>query len=283
MSNKLTLPFVEIMITQVCNLSCSGCTNYSDLSHNGYLSWADGKAEIEPWLERLDIPDFGIMGGEPLMNPEVRQWLIGIRELMPNSQIRFTTNGLLLSKNLDIIELCHDIGNVVFKITKHLESRKIDSMIDYVKSKYDWETVTEFGITRYKTSNNLRFQLNEPKTFLKTFSGDYENMMPHNSDPLAAFDVCCQKTCPLLYQGKLYKCSTTGLLQDTMQRFKNPNRDAWAPYITDGLEYDCDERDLKQFVDNFGKPNKTCGQCPTRADTQAHLVHFNNVSKKKHV
>ena len=92
---KQVLPFLETMITQTCQLSCLGCTNYSDLRHSGYIKWKDGKRDLEQWLERIDIPDFGIMGGEPLINPEVIQWLIGVRELMPDSQIRFTTNGLL--------------------------------------------------------------------------------------------------------------------------------------------------------------------------------------------
>ena len=43
---KPVLPFVEIMITQACNISCTGCTNYSDLVHKGYLTWEQGQAEI---------------------------------------------------------------------------------------------------------------------------------------------------------------------------------------------------------------------------------------------
>ena len=43
---KPTLPFLETMITQVCNLSCEGCTNYSDLEHKGYVKWKDGKRDL---------------------------------------------------------------------------------------------------------------------------------------------------------------------------------------------------------------------------------------------
>jgi molybdenum cofactor biosynthesis enzyme MoaA len=102
--SKPILPFVETMITQVCNLSCTGCTNYSDLQHEGYVPWSQGRTWLEAWLERIDIPDFGIMGGEPLINPEVNMWIQGVRDLLPTSQIRFTTNGILLHKNLDIVD-----------------------------------------------------------------------------------------------------------------------------------------------------------------------------------
>ena len=75
MYHRPRLPFVEIMITQVCNLSCQGCTNYSDLQHQGYLSWHQGHDWFRAWQQRLELPDIGVMGGEPLINPEWREWL----------------------------------------------------------------------------------------------------------------------------------------------------------------------------------------------------------------
>lgn len=282
MLNKPTLPFVEIMVTQACNLSCSGCTNYSDLTYKGYLTWEQGRAEIESWTKRVEIPDFGIIGGEPLINPDIRNWIIGLREILPNSQLRFTTNGLLLAKNLDILDLCHDVGNIVFKITKHVNDKNLESVINLIKSKFDWQLITEHGIDRWRTSNNLRLQINQPDVFVKTFVGNYENMRPHTSDPALAFKICCQQTCPLLYKGKLFKCSTTALLQDVLHRFDNPNYDDWKPYLIYGLESDCSEYDLNDFIDNFGKAHNMCSQCPTTHDKQSHLVHFENVKLKKY-
>ena len=127
--SKPCLPFLETMITQICNLSCEGCTNYSDLSHSGYVSWHQGRKQLESWLQRLDISDFGIMGGEPLINPKWRDWILGVRELMPQSQIRFTTNGLLLHKAPDILDLLESVGNIVFKITVHVRSRDLEGKI----------------------------------------------------------------------------------------------------------------------------------------------------------
>ena len=163
---KPVLPFAEIMITQACNLSCYGCTNYSDLSHKGYITWDQGRSEIEPWLDRVTIPDFGIMGGEPLINPEVRKWIEGCREILPNSQIRFTTNGILLSKHFDIVRLMSDIGNCVLKITVHENNKEIEDTITQIKSLYKWEEVNEFGIYRFKTKNNFRFQTNRQSKFI---------------------------------------------------------------------------------------------------------------------
>ena len=125
--SKPILPFIETMVNQNCNLSCHGCSNYSDLTHQGYTSWNDGKASLERWLERVEIPDFGILGGEPLMNPEIEKWILGLRKLMPNAQIRFTTNGLLLNKKFHIVKLLEEIGNCVFKIAVHVKDKELET------------------------------------------------------------------------------------------------------------------------------------------------------------
>ena len=274
----MVLPFVETMITQVCNLSCLGCTNYSDIKHSGYVPWHEGKKQIQAWLARLRIDDFGIMGGEPLINPEVREWLTGVRELLPDSQIRFTTNGELLHKHLDIVHLAHDIGNVVFKITVHRNNQGLEDTIKNIFDLYQWQPVTEYGIKRFKTQNNFRLQINRPATFLKTYKNSYENMEPHNSDPADAFKICVQQQCPLLYNGRIYKCSTSGLLESTLAKFNWPNRDKWSPYLNSGIgPYDSDST-IDEFISNFGKPEKLCRQCPSGINSV--LNHYETVLVK---
>jgi hypothetical protein len=273
---KPILPFVEIMITQVCNLSCTGCTNYSDLTHKGYLTWDEGRPQIESWVSRIDIPDFGMIGGEPLLNPDVRTWIVGLRKLMPTSQLRFTTNGIMLDKNFDLLDLFAEIGNCVFKITAHTD---VDLTIQRVFDNFKWQPIKEFGISRWITDNGFRFQVNRPDRFIKTYKGDYANMQPYNSIPEEAFKICCQQTCPLIYNGKLYKCSTSGLLADVLAKFDNPNLDQWQPYLIDGLIPTCSDQELNDFLANFNKPHLQCGQCPS--DSSGIINHADNILEKK--
>lgn len=276
----MILPFVETMITQACNISCRGCTNYSDIKHSGYVTWDQGHDQLRPWLQRLTIPDFGIFGGEPLINPEVRAWIMGIRMIMPQSQIRFTTNGLLLDRNFDIVDLMAEIGNCVLKITVHVDDVTLESTITRIMKRYEWRQITEHGINRYIADRGFRLQINRPKVFVKTFRGDYHDMKPYDSDPVLAFENCCQQTCPLLYNGSLYKCSTSGLLKDILAKFDYPNLDSWSPYLPNGITPDCSQQDLVKFVDNFGKPNKICMMCPSKSH-KAEITHLANVSTHK--
>jgi sulfatase maturation enzyme AslB (radical SAM superfamily) len=276
-----TLPFVEMMATQSCNLSCAGCTNYSDVAHKGWVPWSRAQSEIEAWLARVDILDFGIFGGEPLLNPEIRQWIKGVRSLLPGAQIRFTTNGLLLGRNLDIVDLAADVGNIVFKIGVHVKDPALENTIQYVMERFDWQPVIEYGIDRFETGNRFRFQVSRPSVFWKTFQGSYADMRPHDSDPASAFEICCQKTCPLMYQGRIYKCSTVGLLRDTLSKFGRPNLDLWQNFLSNGIGPDCNDQDLDRFLSNFGQPHALCRQCPTRQDLDSRIQHLANVKRQK--
>lgn len=279
MSSKPTLPFLETMITQVCNLSCVGCTNYSDLPHKGYVTWQQGRAELETWLSRVELPDFGIIGGEPLINPECWQWLQGLRNLLPRSQIRFTTNGLLLHRWPDFVHRLQTLGNVSFKISVHVSTPQLEKIIADIFDSFTWQPVNEHGIQRWVTDNNFRFHVKRPNVFVKTYRNSYHDMMPWNSDPKSAFAVCVQQTCPLLYQGKIYKCSTSGLLVDTVTRVAPHNFSHWKKYTTAGIAPDCSDAALLEFIDNFGRPHDQCGQCPG-TQTDHKIDHVSLVSWK---
>jgi organic radical activating enzyme len=274
---KPSLEFLEIMLTSACNLSCHGCTTFSDLKHQGYVPWSQGKSWLEAWIPRLDIQAVGIIGGEPLMNPHIRDYIQGIRDLLPNAQIRMVTNGLLLNKHFDIVDLLDSVGNAVLKISHHVDDSGLNSTIDQIMQYKPWTPVTEFGINRFVSPSGLRFQIARPIQFVKTFKNEYENMMPHNNNPARAFEICVQKRCPMLLDGKIWKCGTLALTPRILQRMGSPNIDSWLPYIDPGLPADCDEKELQEFVDNFGKPNRACAQCPSTDDVESLIDHRSTV------
>lgn len=276
----MRLEFLEIMVIRTCNLSCQGCTTFSDLKYQGYTTWQQGRAWLEPWLDRITLEGVGVMGGEPLINPEIRSWLVGLRELMPDTQIRFVTNGLLLDRHWDIVELLQQLGNTVLKISQHVSTPELDNTIQRIHKNYNWTPIEEYGIKRWQGANRTRFQISQPTQFLKTFRNDYTRMAPHNNQPKEAFDICVQKRCPLLYQGKIYKCGTVALTPELLDRFGRPNWNQWQPYLVEGLEHTCTDSDLQKFIDNFGKPHSLCRQCPSHHDLDSMIDHVSTVEFK---
>jgi len=280
MTPKLVIPYTEIMVTQVCNLTCQGCSTYSDLDHKGYIDWNDGRSQIEPWLERVSFDHFGLMGGEPLINPQIRDWLIGIRKLMPDTIIRFPINGTLLHKHLDIVDLLAELGNVIFKITVHISDEQLEKSIKYVLNRYNWNPVHEYGIDRFVAHNNFKFQVNRPLTFYKTFQHDYPNATPYNSLPENAFAVCHQKECPLLIGGRIYKCSTSGLMGGVLNKFNNQTA-AWEDYLDNAnngsIGLDSEDSSIEKFIANIRHPHSTCAQCPD-SESLIKIDHLSTVN-----
>jgi len=282
MNTKLNLPFLEVMVLRSCNLSCKGCTTFSDLKHQGdYGQWSQTKEWLEQWNQRLNIEAIGFMGGEPLIHPHINEWIIGARQILPTAQIRFVTNGLLLEKNLEIIDTLYELGNSVLKISVHVEDDRINRMIKYIMNRFEWKPVTEFHINRWSTNNEFKFQINRPERFYQTFKGTYSDMKPHDNNPADAFNqLCVQKKCPLLFEGKLYKCGTAGLTPHILKKFNNPNIELWEPYTNTGLDLNCDNEELEKFIKNFGKPHSICRQCPVETDKESIIDHSNNVVYK---
>lgn len=280
---QYSLPFLETMITYACNLSCHGCTNYSDYNMKGSVKWEIGKQWIEQWLERVGIPDFGLIGGEPTLNPECEQWIYGMRKLLPNSQIRFTTNAVNFLQKPEPLDWCVDIGNSVFKFTLHQDQEYAKEAVDYVFRKYQWKPITEHGINRWIGPNNTRFQINSPTHFYKTYRGNFGNIRPHDNNPREAFDICVQQRCPLLYEGKIYKCSSTALLNRVLNDWNQPIDDNWKPYAEDyqPIAVDSSDKEIRQFINNFGKPHQVCRMCPSKKDIDSIIDHKTNVITKK--
>jgi len=213
-----------------------------------------------------------------LINPEWREWLQGTRSLMPWARIRFTTNGLLIKDPVELIQLVQKLGNIILKITVHLDDEYLEQTVQQLFQAGSWRPITEFGIDRWAGVNGTRLQINRPSQFIKTYQGDYAHMLPWNSLPDQAFASCVQQTCPLLYRGQIYKCSTSGLLQDLLAKIGNPNQTAWKPFVTNGISVDSSDQEIQQFVDNFGRSHAMCGQCPTAS--QGQLLHKFTVKRK---
>lgn len=90
---------LEYHIADHCNLNCAGCSHFSPLAKPWLVDPGDFERE---WKEVADcglqIKRIRILGGEPLLHPELGYMLKCVRCLFPNSDINVVTNGILLQK-----------------------------------------------------------------------------------------------------------------------------------------------------------------------------------------
>ena len=136
------LNYSEFYITNVCNLNCQNCNRYNNFAFSGHQTWSDHADQYRAWAEILDIKEIGILGGEPLLNPDFPNWLHGIAELWPNAKIHIDTNGTQLHKWPDLYDWVKKYqGRVCVWISDHIndngfQARK--SILKFLKEKVDF-------------------------------------------------------------------------------------------------------------------------------------------------
>ena len=94
------LPYLEFHVADHCNLNCKACEHYSGLVNEPHFpNLQKFTRDLERFHEFID--DLGmirILGGEPLLNPEINEYVKLSRRLYPQANIYVVTNGLLLQK-----------------------------------------------------------------------------------------------------------------------------------------------------------------------------------------
>ena len=111
---------LEVHLSENCNLNCSYCCHFAQLAEEEYLLPADFEKSLSS-IRKDVLNRFGIlrlMGGEPLLNPCVKE-IIAIARKFFCGKIELVTNGILLKKqDSALFRACVDNG-VELRITRY--------------------------------------------------------------------------------------------------------------------------------------------------------------------
>ena len=93
---------MEFHIVDHCNLNCRACNNFSNIvDKEVFVDIESLRKDLLRIHELVDnVRSIGIMGGEPLLNPNINDYIVMTREIFPYSSIHVCSNGLLV-KNMD--------------------------------------------------------------------------------------------------------------------------------------------------------------------------------------
>lgn len=189
-------PYLEYLIINIldhCNLKCKGCDHFACVADPYLVPFQTLHDDIERMAEIMhgdNIVKIGIMGGEPLLHPDLLEILKDVRNKFPNAIIRLTTNGLLLlQQKEDFWAVCRD-----YNIT--IVNTKYPIKIDHEKMKEKAE------------SEGVKFQFFDgtgddtvKTSFKKIITLDGTN------DPVISFAKChCANYMNFLMEGRLYSC-----------------------------------------------------------------------------
>ena len=84
---------IEFYITNVCNLTCNRCNRFNNHNFKGWQKWSDYEQIYRSWRKFIDIDQIIILGGEPLLNPTIIDWIQGLNDIW-HKNVQILSNGL---------------------------------------------------------------------------------------------------------------------------------------------------------------------------------------------
>lgn len=149
---KPRLNYLEFHVADHCNLNCKGCGHYSNLELKPLFADFDTYVKDLYNLKKLfwGVDKIRLMGGEPLLNPNLWKFIMITREIFPDADLRIATNGLLIPKISDKLVSVMLEAHAGFDITNYPPTERIkdkifeklvDCDLDYV---YPNETKIQF-------------------------------------------------------------------------------------------------------------------------------------------
>jgi hypothetical protein len=202
---RLQIKNLEVDIVKGCNLKCKYCTHVSPL-RKGYIPLEQLSEWFETWSKKLAPENFFILGGEPLLHPEVEKVILTARKFWKDSKIVFVTNGIILPKKSDSVFDALRAVNATIEMSKHFDdpeyNQKLKEAVDCL------------------SKSDIPFQIRDSyKTWIVTYKIDktekgQDKPLPFNSNFNTAWENCCAKNCVTLFDNHLYGCANIAAFQN---------------------------------------------------------------------
>jgi MoaA/NifB/PqqE/SkfB family radical SAM enzyme len=238
---KSRIPILHVHLVDHCNLNCRGCDNFSPLSNKVF---ADSKifendcARIAK-LSNGKIDEIQLLGGEPLLHPQVIDFMKIARSAFPSNTISIVSNGILLPKMKEDFWNCCKENNISIIVTKY--PINIDYTLIEKKIKAKGIAYTYYGNTESVDKSMQCLPLD----------------IDGKQNPLDSFLRCSRANrCISLDNGKLYTCSLIPYVNYFNSYFDKNLK------ITDSDFIDIYKvKSIDEILDFVAKPMPFCKYC----------------------
>ena len=239
-----TLQF-EVHVVEHCNLNCKGCDNFSCIAEKSFLDIVQYEKDMErlSYLCDGDAKRIHLMGGEPLLHPQLTEVAKITRKCFPRAVIAIYTNGLLLKNQSDVFWETLKNENIEILTTEYpieLDYRDLSRMVQEKGVVY--KTCTGENSTKelFKFTLDLNGQQDERDSFLKC----------HRAN-----------TCISYKNGKLFTCSVVSNIEHFNKKFNKELKVTPRDYVN---IYEVES--LDQILAFLAKPIPFCRYCNMNAD-----------------
>lgn len=101
LQNMARKPTLDVDVVSHCNLNCASCCHYAPIAESSYLALDTFRRDLHALAAIKGVAGFFdalcLMGGEPLLHPDLASLIRAAHEAVPGLQLRVVTNGKLLA------------------------------------------------------------------------------------------------------------------------------------------------------------------------------------------
>ena len=267
---------IEVYITNVCNLTCTDCNRFNNFNFRGWQDWQDYADIYRRWGQLIDLRAITIMGGEPLLNPTVTQWITGLGGAF-GIPIETLTNGTRINK----VKGLYDAVNRTTNGQKNHMSVSIHDMDDFAEIE---QNIIEFLDGNIAEDSDLKQKwnpdwqwVNKDRVMVNGFRqdqfdtssiqvGETGQLLLHNSNPNQAHDACTFRGYESYHfiRGALYKCGPVALMPEFDKQYPFPLTDEERVLLNQYQPLTVDNFDdyHAEFFENLNNPIPQCRFCP---------------------
>lgn len=135
---KPTVGMMLTLVTKRCNMNCKRCFHLSNLvKEDEFLDLSVFESYLVQLKKKFkNILQFQLLGGEPLLNPQLDLFLALARKYFPAAKLEVVTNGLLITKSSPKLIDAMVKHNAYFYISYYPPIRQnIEKIIDFLEEK----------------------------------------------------------------------------------------------------------------------------------------------------
>jgi len=239
-TDKPRLPYLEYHISFHCNLKCAGCTHFSNIISGERFGDLDHFCNDLMRLQELfwGIGKIRLMGGEPLLNPELPEFIYASRAAFPDADIRVVSNGLMLRGDMIQVLDAMRVTATYFDVSMYPPTASSIERIASICSSHGVKLTVTPDISDFTAGMNT-----------------------HGcSDPVTTHRACPASHCAYLCDGLISTCAMPQLIDIYNEKYGLDISGSDSD-VTDIYEEDLDGYAL---LDRLKSPMDICRYCDER-------------------
>jgi organic radical activating enzyme len=231
---KPVIDTLTVQLADHCNLNCSGCSHFSPLADKLFANITQYDCDMKQLSHLVTgINRILLLGGEPLLHPEVTIFIDSTRTWFPTVKINLITNGVLLPKMpRKFWETCkRNLVSVNLTLYPPLFNKESDFM-------------------KLAKTEGITLNITKISTFRATINSKGNTELEEN------YNRCRKwRYFPILKEGKIYPCAKPAYIHYFNKAFgtKIPNTgfvDLYDPKMTGW-----------KLLSRLQKSSETCRYC----------------------